>query len=93
MDENWTAVADRIRAAEDDVMYFGYWQGNVRGGRNTAARAYEIFIQDRSATWCNDPGIADPASRPNYAFDYYRNGTASCEPLNHNGVNRLGVNR
>jgi hypothetical protein len=39
LDENWTAVADRIR------------------------------------------------------FDYYRNGTASCEPLNHNGVNRLGVNR
>ncbi len=37
-------VANRIRAAEDDVMYFGYWQ-NVRDGRNTAVRAYEIFIQ------------------------------------------------
>ncbi len=43
--------------------------------------------------WCNDPMIADPARRPNYAFDYYRNGTTSCELLNLNGSNTLGINR
>ncbi len=91
LDENWTAVANRIRAAEDGVMYFGIWQG-YRDGRNTAVRAYDIFIQDRDVKWCNDPTKAD-AERPNYAFDYYRNGTATCEPLNHNGANQLGVNR
>jgi len=80
-----------VPLAEDDVMYFGYWQ-NVRDGRDTAVRAYEIFIQDRDVKWCNAPPRPTRIARTT-RLTYYRNGTATCEPLNHNGANQLGVNR
>lgn len=98
LDENWTAVANRIRVAEDGrnnqtgVMWWGQRVAGVTDTRNTAVRAYMLFIQDRDVKWCNNPSKPD-AERVNFAFDYFRNGTTSCEPLNLNGSNTLGVNR
>ncbi len=51
LNENWTEVANRIRTAEDGrnsqtgVMWWGQWVAGTTDTRNTAVRAYMIFIQ------------------------------------------------